>query len=108
MPDRIYTTYIISNKYNTCIYVGITNNIERRINEHRTKYNPKSFSARYNTHKLLFFQHFGSPLEAIAREKQIKRWNRNKKLQLIQIYNPKFIDLFDFALTGEEIVPRED
>ncbi len=108
MHNRTYTTYIIANKYNTCIYVGVTNNIERRLNEHKTKYNPKSFSAHYNLYKLLYFEHFDYVLDAIDREKQIKRWNRKKKLWLIKRYNPKFIDLTELALSGEEIVIDDD
>ncbi|MFH0873973.1 MAG: GIY-YIG nuclease family protein [Candidatus Komeilibacteria bacterium] len=108
MNDHIYTAYILSNKYNTCLYVGMTGDLVTRLEQHRTKFVPTSFSAKYNTTKLLYFEHFGHPLEAIQREKQIKHWRRDKKLWLIKKYNSKFIDLYELAMSGEELVPREE
>jgi putative endonuclease len=64
--------YILTNNRHTGLYVGFTNNLVRRLWEHRTKRRPKCFTARYNIHKLVYYEGFGSIVEAIAREKLIK------------------------------------
>lgn len=92
--------YIITNKNNTVVYVGVTEDLVRRIFEHKTKTNPKSFSARYNLEKLVYFEGFHSIEEAIIREKQLKAGNRKKKEFLINSLNPNWIDLY-FELLGE-------
>ena len=86
--------YIMSNTSNSTIYVGVTDDLERRVSEHRTA-DPKSFTSRYNCHKLVYFEEFSSIMEAIAREKQIKSWSRKKKDALIDSINPRRLDLFD-------------
>ncbi|MBU1132299.1 GIY-YIG nuclease family protein, partial [Patescibacteria group bacterium] len=70
-----------------------TNNIARRIHEHKTKYNPRSFSAQYNLKKLLYYEDFDYVWDAINREKQIKAGSRKKKIALIVSMNPTFEDL---------------
>lgn len=85
--------YIISNKKLRPLYVGVTNNLERRINEHRAKFNRASFSCRYNLNRLLYYEEIEQPYEAILREKQLKNWHREWKLNLIGTLNPGFIDL---------------
>ncbi len=87
--------YILTNKYNTTLYVGVTSDLYSRILEHRSKCNPKSFTARYNIFKLVYFESFHSIEEAILREKQIKAGSRKKKEQLINGINPEWEDLFD-------------
>ncbi len=89
--------YIITNTHNTTLYVGVTNNLQRRINEHKTKLNPKSFSAQYNLHKLVYFETFDNIVEAIAREKQLKAGSRKKKVNLIISINPDWKDLYEEA-----------
>jgi len=89
----MFYTYIITNYQNTVLYVGITNNLERRVREHQLGSHKKSFSARYRLYKLLWFEEFTTPLEAIAAEKQIKGWTRAKKLLLIKQQNPTLKDL---------------
>lgn len=74
-------------------YTPVTNSLKRRMHEHKTKYNPGSFSARYNINKLVWYQEFNNILDAIAREKQIKAGSRKKKLQLIKEMNPEWEDL---------------
>ncbi len=74
-------------------YVGSTSNLEKRVYEHKNKLDPNSFTARYNVNKLLYYETGGSVSSAIEREKQIKRWKRSKKLELIQKKNPTFYDL---------------
>jgi putative endonuclease len=74
------------------LYVGVTNNMHRRIFEHKNKLVP-GFSKKYNLHQLIYFEAFGNIRDAIAREKQIKGWTRAKKIALIRSVNPKWEDL---------------
>ena len=92
MEDRAYFVYIMSNKHNTVIYTGITNNLLRRIYEHKSQ-RGDNFSSRYNCSKLVYFEHGVDVETAIKREKQIKRWRRAKKVQLIEKTNPGWRDL---------------
>jgi putative endonuclease len=87
--------YIITNLGNTVLYTGVTNNLSRRILEHRNKRNPGSFSARYEIYKLVYYETFWHIGDAIAREKQIKAGSRQKKINLINSVNPNWHDLFD-------------
>ena len=87
-----YYVYMMSNISNTVLYTGLTNDLERRIVEHRTP-DEKSFTTRYNCHKLVYFEEFSSIVEAISREKQIKSWNRKRKNLLVDRANPNWIDL---------------
>lgn len=96
---KSYFVYILSN-FSGTIYIGVTNNLERRFFEHELKIN-SGFTAKYNISKLIYFEEYNDINEALAREKQLKKWNRSKKLDLIRIKNPEFKDL----LKGEEI-PR--
>lgn len=73
-----YFVYILTNWNNDVMYIGVTNNLERRLYEHRNKL-VKGFSARYNTDKLVYVEEASSPIDAIAREKQLKSWRREKK-----------------------------
>jgi putative endonuclease len=73
-------------------YVGVTNNIERRVREHK-KHDEDAFTARYNIDRLVWYQVFGDVHDAIAREKQVKRWRREKKIRLIESSNPTWQDL---------------
>lgn len=90
-----FYVYIITNKNKTVLYTGVTNNLKRRLIEHKEKKNPTSFSARYNLEFLLYYEHFGWIQLAIAREKEIKNLNREKKLDLIKEYNPELNFLND-------------
>ena len=87
--------YLLTNKNNTVIYTGVTSQIEKRIFLHKIKYNPKSFSARYNLNKLVYYESFSSMVEAIGREKQIKAGSREKKVRLINSVNSKWDDLYE-------------
>lgn len=90
---KTYFVYILSNKYNTVLYTGITNDLERRVNEHKRKIN-RGFTSQYNVDKLVYFEQTSDVLSAIAREKQIKSWSRKKKNELIESINPEWNDLF--------------
>jgi putative endonuclease len=87
--------YIITNKYQTVVYVGVTSNLPQRILEHREKRYPNSFSARYNVNMLVYYEQFQWIEDAISREKQIKAGSRQTKNDLIRSLNPTWKDLFD-------------
>ena len=89
-----YYVYILSNKTNTTIYTGVSNNIMRRVYEHRENLNKRSFTARYNVHKLVYYEIYKEVEYAIAREKQIKSWSRARKNELVASVNPEWKDLF--------------
>ena len=92
MPRPGYV-YILTNKSNRVLYTGVTNNLKRRVYEHKTKRN-KGFTYRYNVDRLVYFEYFTSIRVAIAREKQIKAGSRRKKLELINRLNPDWRDLY--------------
>ena len=81
--------YIITNKYRTVFYVGVTSNIKARLNQHVFNVNKQSFSFRYNCKTLVYLEEFNDIVTAIAREKQLKGWRRAKKLALIRSVNPE-------------------
>ena len=85
--------YILTNKNNTTLYVGVTSNLERRLKQHRLGLNPKSFTSRYRLYKLVYFETYQMIGDAIAREKQIKAGSRAKKITLIQRENPNWSNL---------------
>ena len=85
--------YMLANDTNVCIYTGVTNDLERRLYEHRSKTDQKSFTARYKIHKLVYFEETSGEHAAIEREKQIKGWNRKRKNKLIESKNPNWEDL---------------
>jgi putative endonuclease len=87
--------YIVTNKHNTTIYVGVTSELIARVVQHKEKQFKNSFTARYNCNKLVWYEGFHSIEEAIAREKQIKGWSRSKKIELIDAMNYKWEDLFE-------------
>ena len=93
-----YFVYILSNFTNSTIYTGVTNDLVRRVYEHRHDIDPKSFGARYKTHKLVYFEDTPDVRAAIEREKQIKSWSRAKKNQLIEGKNPTWQDLYPMIL----------
>jgi putative endonuclease len=85
--------YVLTNKNNTTLYVGVTSNLTQRIQQHKEKYHKKSFTARYNLDKLVYYEVFQIIGEAIAREKQIKAGSRAKKIALIEKENSACSDL---------------
>ncbi|CAM4054208.1 GIY-YIG nuclease family protein [Flavobacterium weaverense] len=84
-----FYVYILTNKNKTVLYTGVTNNLRRRLNEHKEKINPHSFSARYNVEFLIYYEHFGWIQLALTREKEIKDFRRELKLDLIKSFNPE-------------------
>jgi putative endonuclease len=91
MPKQMYV-YILANETNTVLYTGVTNDLYRRMAEHKEGIN-KGFTRRYRIKKLVYYEEFDDPLAAIEREKQIKAGSRQKKLDLIKSMNPEKRDL---------------
>ena len=87
-----YFVYILSNFTNSTLYVGMTNDIRRRLYEHKNKLIP-GFTEKYNVHKLVYFEKTTDVKAAIQREKNLKKWNRSWKIELIKKHNPQFKDL---------------
>ncbi|MDR3598875.1 MAG: GIY-YIG nuclease family protein [Desulfosporosinus sp.] len=88
----MYYVYILTNWSNRVLYTGVSNNFERRLYEHKNK-SVKGFTEKYNVNKLVYFDSTTDIKAAIAREKQIKGWTRNKKNALIESINPQWNDL---------------
>ncbi len=87
-----YYVYIITNPHSRVLYTGVTNDLERRVSEHRLKSGSK-FTSKYNVTKLVYYEHGFDVNAAIIREKQIKGWLRKKKIALIESMNPEWEDL---------------
>lgn len=87
--------YILTNKSNSTLYVGVTSDIVLRIKQHKEKLNDKSFTAKYNLNKLVYYEAFQMIGDAIGKEKQLKAGNRAKKIALISNVNPEWNDLYD-------------
>ena len=84
--------YILTNKNNTVLYIGITSNLLKRISQHKNKIY-KGFTSRYNCHKLIYFEELDTIVQAITREKQLKAGSRKRKEQLVNSNNPNWADL---------------
>jgi putative endonuclease len=91
MLEKQYYVYILTNKSNS-LYIGITNDLHRRLYEHKNKLVP-GFTKKYNINRLIYYEVFDNPEIAIQREKEIKGWTRKKKLELIKKSNPNFKEL---------------
>ncbi len=89
-----YYVYIITNKKDGVLYIGETKNLKKRIYQHKNKVHPTTFSARYNLDKLVYFEEYNTEAEAKLREKQMKKWNRAWKIELIEQFNPDWKDLY--------------
>jgi len=103
--DKIYYVYLLTNWNNKVMYVGVTSDLERRVYEHKNKL-VEGFAKKYNVGKLVFFETTSDVMAAIEREKQIKKWRREKKNQLVIGMNPEWRDLSlewgkDFSLQSK-------
>ena len=94
MKIHEYYIYILTNKTNTVLYVGVTNDLRNRVSEHKLKIY-KGFSATYNCNKLVYYEDFQWIQDAIAREKQLKAGSRQKKIDLVNVENPLWNELSD-------------
>jgi putative endonuclease len=92
--EKEYFVYIMTNKTNKVLYTGVTNNLQRRVFEHKEKL-VDGFTKKYNITKLLYYEVFVDIGDAIQREKQIKGGSREKKIKLIQSFNPNYRDLYE-------------
>ncbi len=88
----MYFVYILTNTHNTTVYIGVTNDLQRRLYEHKNHL-VSGFTKQYNLHKLVYFECTSDVRAAIAREKQLKGWTRAKKNALIESENPQWRDL---------------
>jgi putative endonuclease len=93
-----YYVYILASRRDGAIYGGITNDLVRRVYEHRIKAVP-GFTAKYNITRLVWFETYDDPVSAISREKELKNWSRAWKIQLIKKDNPSWDDLYESIAT---------
>ena len=91
---HIYYVYILANKRNGTLYIGVTNDLFNRSFQHKLKQDPNSFTAKYKIDKLVYYEEYQYVQDAILREKQLKKWNRQWKVRLIEKENPTWRDLF--------------
>lgn len=91
-----YYVYILTNKHRSTFYIGVTNNLKIRLQKHKESTNLNAFTTRYKIEFLVYYEKFTWIQEAIAREKELKKWRRDKKMELIKQSNPtfEFIDLY--------------
>ena len=93
MPEeRSYYVYLLTNWNNRVMYVGVTNDLKRRVYEHQKKL-VQGFTQRYNVHKLVYYEQTNDIVSALTREKEIKKWRREKKNNLVVSSNPEWRDL---------------
>ena len=92
MKRHDFFVYILANRKYGTLYIGVTNNLQRRVAEHNIGIQ-KGFTKKYRVRKLVYVEQFGSVEDAIRREKRLKKWNRAWKIRLIEEYNPEWRDL---------------
>ena len=93
MVDRYYYVYILASTQNGTLYIGVTNNLTRRIYEHKNDF-VEGFTRKYKIHKLVYYEQIENIESALTREKQLKKWDRQWKLRLIEKQNPEWEDLY--------------
>jgi putative endonuclease len=92
--DKQPVVYILASKRNCTLYIGVTSDLAKRVWEHKNDL-VEGFTKKYGVHSLVYFEQFGDMVSAIAREKQLKHWNRGWKIRLIENENPEWKDLYD-------------
>ena len=93
-----YYVYILTNAHKTVLYTGVTNDLVRRVYEHKNHLDKGSFTAQYNVDRLVYYEVISDVEVAIEREKQIKGWNRKHKNKLVESKNPNWVDLYKAIL----------
>jgi putative endonuclease len=93
VSERNYAVYLLASKRNGTLYIGVTNNLSLRVYQHKSA-TGSEFTARYRVDQLVWYEYYSDINEAIAREKQLKKWERKWKLKLIEDFNPDWIDLY--------------
>ena len=91
--SKVYYAYILASQRNGTLYIGVTNDLVRRVGEHRLQL-MKGFTKKYDVHRLVYFEQFDDIENAIRREKRLKKWNRSWKVRLIEEVNPNWDDLY--------------
>ncbi len=94
MLTKQYFVYILASKKNGTLYVGMTNDLIKRVYQHKNNL-ADGFTKKYNVHNLVYYEIHNNVCNAITREKQLKKWNRQWKIELIQTNNPEWNDLYD-------------
>ena len=94
MDEKLFCVYILASQRNGTLYVGVTSNLPKRVWEYREGF-VEGFTERYGVKQLVWYEVHGEAMAAITREKQIKKWNRQWKLNLIEQFNPGWRDLFE-------------
>ena len=94
MNTKSYFVYILASKRNGTLYIGVTSNLLKRVDQHKNNL-AEGFTAKYGVHQLMYYQRYRNVNDAIKREKQMKKWNRKWKIELIEKANPEWLDLFD-------------
>jgi putative endonuclease len=90
----VYYVYILASRKHGTLYIGVTSDLLGRTYQHKTRVT-KGFTSRYHIHLLVWFECYDDPLTAIAREKELKKWRRDWKINLIERTNPEWVDLFE-------------
>jgi putative endonuclease len=91
--DKYYYVYILASKYKGTLYIGVTSNLPKRVSEHKNDL-VEGFTKKYQVHRLVYYEVHEDAYEAIRREKQLKKWNRQWKINLIEEKNPDWNDLY--------------
>jgi len=97
--ERSFWVYILASRLGGTLYIGVTNDLVRRVYEHRSKFVP-GFTRKYGVDRLIYFEQFSTAEAAIQREKQLKKWNRRWKIELIEKTNPNWDDLYEGIAAG--------
>ncbi len=97
ITNKVFHIYILASKRNGTLYIGVTSDLVRRVYSHKNNL-VEGFTKKYNIHNLVYYEQRGSAEDAIVREKQLKRWKRSWKLELIEKDNPQWKDLYDELL----------
>ena len=97
--DKAYYIYILASKRNGTLYIGITSNLTKRVWEHKNKV-IEGFTEKYNVNKLVYYEQYSDPENAIRREKRLKKYKRRWKLELIEKENPQWKDLYEDLVSG--------
>jgi putative endonuclease len=97
--ERSFWVYILASRIGGTLYIGVTNDLVRRVYEHRSKFVP-GFTKKYGVDRLVYFEQFSTAEDAILREKRMKKWNRQWKSRLIEELNPNWSDLYEGIAAG--------
>jgi putative endonuclease len=100
--ERSYWVYILASRVGGTLYIGVTNDLVRRVYEHRSKFVP-GFTRKYDVDRLVYYEQFSTAESAIEREKRLKKWNRQWKIRLIEESNPDWSDLYEGIAAGHII-----